>query len=74
VKFVRANGDKPHRCPLCHSIPDRAWRDGRARAWALYQCSYCDVRWWRIWNDLTLRDHYWFARNRVTSWFEQRRL
>lgn len=69
MRFVRANGDKPHRCPKCHSIPDRVREDGRARLWAIYCCDGCEVRWWRAWNDLTVGDHYWIAKNHVRDWF-----
>ena len=73
VKLVRANGDKPHRCPRCHGIPDKAWNHGHARLLAIYECERCDVRWWRTWNDLTWRDHLWIWRSRTRQWLERRR-
>lgn len=50
VRFVRANGDKPHRCPRCHGIPQAIYDDpkGKARWWRTYRCDRgCNVRWWR---------------------------
>ncbi len=50
MKLVRANHDKPHRCPECHSIPDLVRsHGGKARWWSLY--SHCGVTWSRLWHD-----------------------
>lgn len=51
VRLVRANGDKPHRCPQCHRIPDDVRRIGRAQYWRTYWCSVCYVRWYIGWHD-----------------------
>jgi hypothetical protein len=66
TQIVLANGDKPHRCPRCHCIPERAHQHGRAHLWAIYECTHCDVRWWRGLNDLTWRDRWWILRRKIT--------
>ena len=53
IRFVRANSDKPHRCPECHRITDHAHLSGRARWWRTYTCSACRLRWWIGWSDDT---------------------
>jgi hypothetical protein len=45
MKTVAPNFDKPHRCPLCHRIPDVARKDGFAISNKTYECKRCDVRW-----------------------------
>lgn len=55
IRFVRANSDKPHRCPRCHRIPDHAHQlAGRSRWWRTYTCSVCQLRWWIGWSDDTV--------------------
>lgn len=48
MKLVKANGDKPHRCPCCHGI-DHDMRRGFG------SCARCRVWWWERWS--TLRPH-----------------
>lgn len=52
IRFVRANGNMPHRCPLCHRIPDVIHLAGYARWLRTYSCSVCRVRWWRGYHDM----------------------
>lgn len=67
MKFVRANADKPHRCPLCWRVC--TWDRPQLYWWSLVSCSKCDVWWfyrdrrWQVWTIrflLKLRDwRYW---------------
>lgn len=37
--ILKADTDKPHRCPACWRIPDRLWVPGsRWRFWLTYEC------------------------------------
>ena len=69
--WVLANGDKPHRCPRCHCIPDKARAHGRTRLWATYRCTDCGVFWWKGLNDLTWRDRLWILRRRTGNTMER---
>jgi hypothetical protein len=53
--IVRANGDKPWRCPACHQIPDDARVWPSTRITRLYRCPDCRVVWWVGWSDWPLR-------------------
>lgn len=43
MRWVRRNGDKPHRCPECHAIPDRCRSYLGPRT--AVSCAPCGVRW-----------------------------
>ena len=45
MKVVSPNEDKPHRCPLCHQIPEEARKDKSVLPGKTYQCSTCQVQW-----------------------------
>lgn len=39
--IYRNDGDKGHRCPVCHTISDEFWESSkRARRWRVYTCRY----------------------------------
>lgn len=38
--IFKHNADKPHRCPVCHTIPDELWEGNRVRRWRIYTCRY----------------------------------
>lgn len=75
TRLVRANGDKPHRCPECHRIPDSA--RPRARWWRTHTCNYCGVTWWKGWSDLNFETWFVFPprhlQGRIERWQRHRR-
>lgn len=46
---MKRNEDKPHRCPNCHKIAERAWSavtdNMGAGPRTVYACETCRVRW-----------------------------
>lgn len=44
LRWVRRNEDKPHRCPQCHSIPERC-RAERLGPRTAVSCARCGVKW-----------------------------
>jgi hypothetical protein len=67
MRWVRRNEDKPHRCPECHTIPDRC------RALVLgprtaVSCARCGVK-WRMGVRYTRRTEQWlYRRSQRTAW------
>lgn len=46
TRWVRRNSDKPHRCPLCHTVALRAWSERGYGPRTVLRCTYgCGVRW-----------------------------
>lgn len=43
MRWVKRNRDMPHRCPECHSIPDRA--RGVCGPRTAISCARCGVKW-----------------------------
>lgn len=39
--MVRADTDKPHRCPSCWSVLASVWDGGSVRWWRSYRCQCC---------------------------------
>lgn len=40
------NSDKPHRCPTCHRVAERAWLDRGYGPRTVLRCTYgCGLRW-----------------------------
>lgn len=44
-QWVDRNEDKPHRCPYCHIISDRARSDNGYGPLTIMTCRWCRVQW-----------------------------
>lgn len=45
-RWVRPNRDKPHRCPECHVVAERAWSRRGYGPRTVFRCmAGCGVRW-----------------------------
>jgi hypothetical protein len=73
MPVMKADLDKPARCPACWTIPDRIWDSGRTRFWRTYTCrnGHRFALWRRPWH-YSAGYQAWRLHRRVTWWLADR--